>query len=1109
MNYKNFVRSFYMRFIDIDKCVKFITNGCYTFLDSQLKNNTSERESLKVAPDISVRYDSDSFLTQKYDSNYIFKQKIERITMKEDDKIKCALYFRIKDGEQLKNKYKVEYENLFNEKIILELSEEYITKVVKVLINGLNSVPQDLCKFIYKINNSCEFCDNHDDCLGKINNGNLVEKISMLSFEDIEYLHSKGIYTISQLQEKLENLKDATESFKDKTEDLKTILEDTKKDITLKKYFLDWNENRKEAETCYAVTFEGDSETDIVYSFSYRNMFAEQEIKHFILSDNDTKNNVLKHYKDITKAIHEIISNNNDNGKDTVFYVLAPYARNNFEKIIEMVLSCKDNFDSAVIDKALVISEYFGMKYYSEKNTIAYKNQYVDTWVDLRIIIDKRLYTGIDFINSFVEIYRWIHPNASLLERGQLDSHNYSWALKPKYIHSVWEGGADTALKKILERKLSGMVSLNIKIKNALKGKTIYPDKKIFESKESFLDRFLLKETIVSIKENKQQLADFTLQRLLEKGEVLKLTNLKYIKNYEKTNKKGYKEKFLVYKFNCNESSPFDSKDFIEYFIESDFRTFIGRKFEFKNTINKVDLEKREIHIKRAPTTSIICITKSDYSTVENFTNETTGKLTIINNQDKFFRNLINNTLKIFEKTEEVVEILPSDKSKNEKIITSITKNQITLLWGPPGTGKTYTIAKTINELLGKDRSLRFLVTGFTHLSIENCLKKIKELNDTKDTLVVKKFEDIKDKECYDLEITSAENETEALNTHILGSTVFKIDKFESIKFNYVIVDEASQMKIPEFLMTLKVANEKTHFLIVGDDKQLPPIVKNQYLNSDMESIEESKSIFSYMRAKLPQSVIQLQKSYRMNSVLCAFPSVGLYEYEFSPASTDIGNQKLELKFNYNIHENEYSEILNPDYPLVLCLVDSQEKKGNCSQAEADLSATLSLELHNALEDTEGFWGKHLSIISPHHSHIKLLKDSLNFKFSQLHDEKNENFFVDTVDKMQGQETDTAIVSYGITDPVVAMKEKDFIYNLNRFNVSTTRAKKKLIIILSKDLLEIDYRLIEDNDLTEHINYMFGYIDYIKERGVIISDNQDILTVYGVPFNSQGQFQGN
>ena len=130
---------------------------------------------------------------------------------------------------------------------------------------------------------------------------------------------------------------------------------------------------------------------------------------------------------------------------------------------------------------------------------------------------------------------------------------------------------------------------------------------------------------------------------------------------------------------------------------------------------------------------------------------------------------------------------------------------------------------------------------------------------------------------------------------------------------------------------------------------------------------------------------------------------------------------------------------------------------------------------------------------------IRNIKDIIDDVFKDIQDK---NFFVDTVDKMQGQEADTIIVSYGVTDPKIAFKEKEFIYNRNRLNVSITRARSKLIVLLSKELLNIDRRLIDDEELKKHVDFIVKYVEYLKGN----SENNKILerddfTLYGIPFN--------
>ena len=69
--------------------------------------------------------------------------------------------------------------------------------------------------------------------------------------------------------------------------------------------------------------------------------------------------------------------------------------------------------------------------------------------------------------------------------------------------------------------------------------------------------------------------------------------------------------------------------------------------------------------------------------------------------------------------------------------------------------------------------------------------------------------------------------------------------------------------------------------------------------------------------------------------------------------------------------------------------------------------------------------------------------------------------FVDTVDKMQGQEADAVIVSYGVADPEFALREAEFIYGLNRLNVAVTRARSKCVVCLPRPLLEATPQVLD------------------------------------------------
>jgi DNA replication ATP-dependent helicase Dna2 len=86
--------------------------------------------------------------------------------------------------------------------------------------------------------------------------------------------------------------------------------------------------------------------------------------------------------------------------------------------------------------------------------------------------------------------------------------------------------------------------------------------------------------------------------------------------------------------------------------------------------------------------------------------------------------------------------------------------------------------------------------------------------------------------------------------------------------------------------------------------------------------------------------------------------------------------------------------------------------------------------------------------------------------------------FVDTVDKMQGQESQAVIVSYGVSDTETALQEAEFIYRLNRLNVAITRAQAKCIVFLPRPLLEPSLELLRHDQAAQGLGFMHALIDY-------------------------------
>ena len=72
-----------------------------------------------------------------------------------------------------------------------------------------------------------------------------------------------------------------------------------------------------------------------------------------------------------------------------------------------------------------------------------------------------------------------------------------------------------------------------------------------------------------------------------------------------------------------------------------------------------------------------------------------------------------------------------------------------------------------------------------------------------------------------------------------------------------------------------------------------------------------------------------------------------------------------------------------------------------------------------------------------------------------------------------------------------ALREKEFIYQLNRLNVSITRARSKTIVFLSRTLLEPPIQALDIPHVANGIAYMQGLMHWIRGEGETIEMNPD------------------
>lgn len=275
-----------------------------------------------------------------------------------------------------------------------------------------------------------------------------------------------------------------------------------------------------------------------------------------------------------------------------------------------------------------------------------------------------------------------------------------------------------------------------------------------------------------------------------------------------------------------------------------------------------------------------------------------------------------------------------------EHIATS--KRGISVLWGPPGTGKTHVLALTILYLIEAAEEarqpVRILVTAVSHAAVENLLDAVCQLRKSKSgagphgsAVPVVKIAEYTDGSQY---ASCAACGSPALFKHsrrfccsecglfmqpkrnkfmvgqdesvVVGCTVFTLLAEGGLKppssdqdrtdhrFDVVIIDEASQMPVWDATVAMMRITRQAggHVVLAGDHKQLPPILHNDYrLGSAAARLGSPvwKSIFDCVRQVQSDEVVcKLFENRRMSSALTLIPTTAGYydkEYVASPCA--------------------------------------------------------------------------------------------------------------------------------------------------------------------------------------------------------------------------------
>ena len=420
------------------------------------------------------------------------------------------------------------------------------------------------------------------------------------------------------------------------------------------------------------------------------------------------------------------------------------------------------------------------------------------------------------------------------------------------------------------------------------------------------------------------------------------------------------------------------------------------------------------------------------------------------------------NILLIPKLKEEMIKI----NIAQENAIRNALKYHLSIVIGPPGSGKTFLLINLLYNLLRRKGSTeKILICAPTNKAIDNIIILLKKYDFEKYVRVLSparelsediditnsvhklalekinsnpnKYKDLKkliekkERECilsdsdykrYKKNMADIEDEI-IEEANIVLSTINNSadDRLKNYFFSYVLIDEAAQALEPETLLPLIHQAQMT--VLIGDDKQLGPVVHSK----DAKNEGLGMSLFERLHFiyKDAPFITLLNEQYRMNEKLYEFPNNKFYE------------DKIITKKNILPDKNIMNNFPFPNgFPILFINVtglEETENKSYYNSQEVLLVYKSVNELNKNKVDL-----KDIGVLTFYSAQKQRLHEKFYTK------EKYQELKIDSVDGFQGMELDYIILS---TVRSNLEGNLGFLKVDNRLNVALTRARKGIILV--------------------------------------------------------------
>ncbi len=500
-------------------------------------------------------------------------------------------------------------------------------------------------------------------------------------------------------------------------------------------------------------------------------------------------------------------------------------------------------------------------------------------------------------------------------------------------------------------------------------------------------------------------------------------------------------------------------------------------------------------------------------------------RLYLINEQNEIALKLINDGSTLAY-TGSLAEI----QKGQDSAINHALKEPITVIWGPPGTGKTYTMAKLAGEYVRQGKSI--LIVSHSNISVDNVVKQIyfqfynSDIKDVIKNNNVLRYGYVRDeelqknpyvvsfnvaiqgtseKERYDelaeskarllheqevshnpkiiAQINEIENKLKSIralfkceehelikSASVVATTVSKIyadSLFKTMTFDVVMFDEVSMAYVPQIICAASFAKE--HLICVGDFRQLAPIVQSGAKKLLGKDLFEHLGICSGFSDIHPHPwLFMLDEQRRMHPDISRFPSK--YVYHGLLKNHESVQSKWDKNVSSNPFKNESMTLI--DLYSTCCASSKNDDNSRFNILSAVVSFGTALISESAQYNHEEYsLEERVGIITPYAAQTRLIRAMIQ----DYRKANNTSISCATVHQFQGSERNTvifdAVESYPSTRAGWLMSKNEGGAVTRLINVALTRSRGKFITVTNKTFWKNNFE--PNNMYCALVNHMY------------------------------------